>query len=139
MFPAGPLLERYATEDCVLPLSSEILTTTGKHLHKLPIQKGQFIYVAVASYQRYLHQYATNSPELTLARMEALWGADADEFKPSRWLEGDPCAGQALGPYADLSVLLVYLSALHCSAAEVYTDWPSRVALGSASDGALRE
>jgi hypothetical protein len=44
------------------------------------------------------------SPELTLNRLEALWGADAAEFKPSRWLKGDPCAGQALGPYANLSV-----------------------------------
>jgi hypothetical protein len=71
-----------------------------------------------------------------LSRLEALWGADADEFKPSRWLEGDICADQALGPYANLRVLFF---ALHCSATQVYADWPSWVALGSASDGALRE
>ncbi|KAJ7894571.1 cytochrome P450 [Mycena leptocephala] len=82
----GPLLERYASEDYILPLSSEIITSTGKRLRELPIQKGQFIYVAAGSYQR----------------LEALWGADAHEFKPSRWLEEDPCAGQALGPYAHL-------------------------------------
>ncbi|KAJ6541672.1 cytochrome P450 [Mycena capillaripes] len=84
--PAAPLAERYASEDSVLPLSSEIITSTGKHLSELPIKKGQFIHLAVGAYQR----------------MEALWGTDAHEFKPSRWLEGDPCAGQALGPYAHL-------------------------------------
>jgi hypothetical protein len=56
------------------------------------------------------------SPELNLNRLESLWGTDADEFKPSRWLEGEPCAGQALGPYANLSV---FLSTLQCLAAEV--------------------
>jgi hypothetical protein len=34
--------------------------------------------------------------------MEALWGSDAEQFKPSRWLEGNPCKGKALGPYAHL-------------------------------------
>ncbi|KAJ6601136.1 cytochrome P450 [Mycena vulgaris] len=84
--PAGPLLERCATEDSVLPLSSEIITSTGKHIRELPICKGQFIYVSLAAYQR----------------LESAWGPDAHEFKPSRWLEGNPCTGPAVGPYAQL-------------------------------------
>ncbi|KAJ6601147.1 cytochrome P450 [Mycena vulgaris] len=90
MFPAGPSVDRCAAEDAVLPLSSEIVTSTGKHIRELPIRKGQFIFVAVAAYQR----------------LEAVWGPDAHEFKPSRWLEGDPCSGQALGPYAQLLAFL---------------------------------
>ncbi|KAJ7696718.1 cytochrome P450 [Mycena rosella] len=90
MFPGGPLLERWASEDCVLPLASEIVTTTGKHIRELPIQKGQSIFLALGAYQR----------------LESLWGSDADEFKPSRWLEGDPCPGYALGPYAQLHVCI---------------------------------
>ncbi|KAJ7833627.1 cytochrome P450 [Mycena olivaceomarginata] len=84
--PAGPILERMATEDCVLPLSTEIKTSSGTQIRELPIRKGQIIFLALAAYQR----------------QEPLWGSDAHEFKPSRWLEGDPCTGPALGPYAKL-------------------------------------
>ncbi|KAJ7455721.1 cytochrome P450 [Mycena latifolia] len=88
MFPPGPLFERCASEDLVLPLSTEIVTSTGKHIRELPIQKGQVISLALGAYQR----------------MESLWGSDAHEFKPSRWLDGDPYKGQigAGGPYANL-------------------------------------
>ncbi|KAJ6541691.1 cytochrome P450 [Mycena capillaripes] len=86
VYPAAPYLERVAGEDLVIPLESEITTTSGEHISHLPVKKGQFIAVAIASYQR----------------MEALWGSNADEFKPSRWLDGDPCKGKALGPYAHL-------------------------------------
>ncbi|KAJ7146395.1 cytochrome P450 [Mycena epipterygia] len=86
VYPAAPYLERIAGEDMVIPLGYEITTTSGERISHLPVKKGQFIAVAIASYQR----------------LEALWGSDADQFKPSRWLEGDPCKGQALGPYAHL-------------------------------------
>ncbi|KAJ7665656.1 cytochrome P450 [Mycena rosella] len=86
IYPAGPYLERVAGEDLVIPLANEITTTSGERISHLPVPKGQFIAVAIASYQR----------------LEDLWGCDADQFKPSRWLDGDPCKGQALGPYAHL-------------------------------------
>ncbi|KAJ7894580.1 cytochrome P450 [Mycena leptocephala] len=85
-YPAAPYLERVAGEDLVIPLASEITTISGERISNLPVKKGQFIAVAIASYQR----------------MEALWGSDAEQFKPSRWLEGNPCKGKALGPYAHL-------------------------------------
>ncbi|KAJ6601149.1 cytochrome P450 [Mycena vulgaris] len=86
VYPAAPYLERIAGEDCLIPLAHEITTTSGERISHLPVRKGQFIAVAIASYQR----------------LEVLWGSDADQFKPSRWLNGDPCKGQALGPYAHL-------------------------------------
>ncbi|KAJ7361007.1 cytochrome P450 [Mycena albidolilacea] len=76
----------------VIPLASEITTTSGERISHLPVKKGQFISVAVASYQR-------------------AEGTDADQFKPSRWIEGDPYKGKALGPYANLfAILLSYLT-----------------------------
>ncbi|KAJ7445502.1 cytochrome P450 [Mycena galericulata] len=38
------------------------------------------------------------------------WGADAHEFKPSRWIEGTAYQGEAIGPYANL---LTFLSGTH--------------------------
>ncbi|KAJ7455741.1 cytochrome P450 [Mycena latifolia] len=51
-------------------------------------------------------------------RLEALWGPDASEFKPSRWLDGDPCKGQTnpLGPYRQLFAFLGWSSSLRRTA-----------------------
>ncbi|KAK7063641.1 PAH-inducible cytochrome P450 monooxygenase [Favolaschia claudopus] len=85
-YPAGPYLERVAAEDLMIPLSSEVTMTSGKRISQLQVRKGQYVAVAIASFQR----------------LESLWGADAGRFRASRWLEGDPCGGNALGPYAHL-------------------------------------
>ncbi|KAJ7756852.1 cytochrome P450 [Mycena maculata] len=84
--PPVPITERIANEDSVLPLADEMVTSDGRHVSQLPVKKGQSIMVAIASYHR----------------LEALWGTDAHHFDPSRWLEGNPCKGNALGPYGHL-------------------------------------
>ncbi|KAF8146715.1 cytochrome P450 [Mycena galopus ATCC 62051] len=86
LYPAFPLSERVATEDCILPLSQPIKTTTGVEISGIPIKKGQCVYIAIASYNR----------------LTSVWGPDAHEFRPSRWLEKNPFNGPALGPYASL-------------------------------------
>ncbi|KAJ7220841.1 cytochrome P450 [Mycena pura] len=86
LYPALPFAERVAEQDCVLPLSRPITTTTGIQITEMPIQKGQATYVAIASYNR----------------LTSLWGPDAGEFRPSRWLEEQPCKGSAIGPHASL-------------------------------------
>jgi hypothetical protein len=57
-YPAAPYLERVAGEDLVIPLASEITTISGERISNLPVKKGQFIAVAIASYQRYVFQTA---------------------------------------------------------------------------------
>jgi cytochrome P450 len=52
MYPPLPLAERVAAEDCVLPLSQPITTKTGAKVSEIPIQKGQFLYIAIAAYHR---------------------------------------------------------------------------------------
>ncbi|KAJ6489597.1 cytochrome P450 [Mycena vitilis] len=86
VYPAAAYLERVAGEDLMIPLASEIVTASGDRISHLSVKKGQFIAVAIASYQR----------------ETALWGSDANDFKPSRWLESDPCKGKSIGPYAHL-------------------------------------
>jgi hypothetical protein len=37
-------------------------------------------------------------------RLKSFWGDDAHKFRPSRWIDGTISQGQAVGPYANLSV-----------------------------------
>ncbi|KAJ7262937.1 cytochrome P450 [Mycena rebaudengoi] len=86
MYPILPLSEQIATKDTFLPLTRPITTTSGERITEVPIQKGQIITLASGSYQR----------------LESLWGSDADEWKPSRWIEGTMYKGDAVGPYSNL-------------------------------------
>ncbi|KAJ6536451.1 cytochrome P450 [Mycena vulgaris] len=90
MYPAAPLLDRIAVQDTMIPVTDRIGTSTKDSIAQIPIQKGQLVTVATASYQR----------------LESFWGTDAHEFKPSRWLEGSACRGDALGPYSHLLAFL---------------------------------
>ncbi|KAJ7199170.1 cytochrome P450, partial [Mycena pura] len=74
LFAPFPLAERVATEDCVLPLSHPVVTTTGRLISEIPIKKGQSIFVSISGYHR----------------LTSIWGADALEFRPSRWFEEEP-------------------------------------------------
>ncbi|KAJ7055687.1 cytochrome P450 [Mycena amicta] len=87
-YPALPLPERIALADCNLPLSTPITTRTGAQITQLPIRKGQDLYLAIASYHR----------------TKSIWGADAHEFRPSRWLgEEPPGKGVSImGPHGSL-------------------------------------
>ncbi|KAJ7445501.1 cytochrome P450 [Mycena galericulata] len=94
LYPAAPMIDRIPIEDMVLPLSESLVTSNGEHISQIPIRKGQVVTVAIASYQR----------------LESRWGADAHEFKPSRWIEGTAYRGEAIGPYANL---LSFMSGAH--------------------------
>ncbi|KAF7356164.1 Cytochrome P450 [Mycena venus] len=86
MFPAEAVTDRVAVEDVVIPLTDSLITTTGERISHIPVPKGQNMTLAIASYQR----------------LESRWGEDAQEFKPSRWLDGPTFKGEAVGPYANL-------------------------------------
>ncbi|KAJ7826948.1 cytochrome P450 [Mycena leptocephala] len=86
LYPAGALQERMAIQDTFIPLTTAIKTSTGALTNQIMVRKGQVVSMAIASYHRF----------------ETLWGEDAHEFRPSRWLDGTAYQGQALGPYANL-------------------------------------
>ncbi|KAJ6488751.1 cytochrome P450 [Mycena sanguinolenta] len=86
MYPVGPLSDRIALEDAVIPLSEAITTLTGERISQIRVTKGQLVTMAVASYHR----------------LASRWGDDADEFNPSRWVDGTTYQGDAVGPYGNL-------------------------------------
>ncbi|KAJ7835312.1 hypothetical protein B0H13DRAFT_1913605 [Mycena leptocephala] len=92
VYPAGPLLERIAVQDTVIPVINPIATSTGEYSAQIPVQKGQLVTLDVGCYQR----------------LESRWGADAHEFRPSRWTDGTTSNGEAIGPYANLSVYFAH-------------------------------
>ncbi|KAF7289934.1 Cytochrome P450 [Mycena indigotica] len=87
LYSTVPQTERVCVKDSVLPLAEPITTKSGEIIMEIPIKKGQHLVLAISSYHR----------------LNSVWGDDAAEFKPSRWLgEQPPAAGASIGPYANL-------------------------------------
>jgi cytochrome P450 len=63
-----------AQRDCSLPLSSPITAKDGRLLDSITLQKGDVIIVST----------------LNCNRDPAIWGADAEDWKPERWLSPLP-------------------------------------------------
>ncbi|KAF8598677.1 cytochrome P450 [Ceratobasidium sp. AG-I] len=71
LHPAAPHLERVALEDGMLRLQTPLKTEKGDGITHLPIRAGQLILI----------------PTHSIGRIKAVWGDDAAEFKPERWLD----------------------------------------------------
>ncbi|KAG8730214.1 cytochrome P450-dit2 [Ceratobasidium sp. 423] len=77
LYPPILFVERIAQKDWVLPLQHPVKAKDGKTvITQAPIKKGTHIYLSI----------------LAANRDKQIWGEDADEFKPSRWLEELPLA-----------------------------------------------
>ncbi|KAJ3475171.1 hypothetical protein NLI96_g12013 [Meripilus lineatus] len=76
VYPPVTNMTRTAREDAVLPLSTPFRGVNGKLIHSVPVPKGTDVYIAIR---------ASN-------RNKALWGSDAAEWKPERWLSPLPDA-----------------------------------------------
>ncbi|KAF8754698.1 cytochrome P450 [Rhizoctonia solani] len=75
LFPSQPILERTAMKDWTLPLQQQVMSSDGKTtMTHVPVKKGMQIYISLD---------AAN-------RDKQIWGDDANEFRPSRWLEELP-------------------------------------------------
>ncbi|KAI0066958.1 cytochrome P450 [Artomyces pyxidatus] len=75
-----PHLFRVSTRDDVIPVSAPISSPSGDSTFELPIPKGTQIIISDVAYNR----------------NKDIWGADADVWRPERWLEqSDGDAGHA--------------------------------------------
>ncbi|RPD58218.1 cytochrome P450 [Lentinus tigrinus ALCF2SS1-7] len=71
MFPPLVFLPRTAVKDAVLPLSAPIRGRDGTLMHEVAVPKGTSVVMSI---------HASN-------RNRAIWGQDADEWKPDRWMK----------------------------------------------------
>ncbi|KAH6909121.1 cytochrome P450 [Coprinopsis sp. MPI-PUGE-AT-0042] len=74
LHPPLALLSREVTEDAVVPLHKPIRGTDGKEITELVVRKGATIFISM----------------LACNRSRDLWGPDALEWKPERWLDDLP-------------------------------------------------
>ncbi|KAF7966090.1 hypothetical protein HWV62_40176 [Athelia sp. TMB] len=70
LYAPAPLVDRVARKDTVLPLSRPIAGLDGTDIHEIAVPKGTKLTIAI--------MHANCDPEI--------WGADAQEWKPERWL-----------------------------------------------------
>jgi hypothetical protein len=68
-----------AAADDVIPLSEPVRTVSGETTDSISIAKGTLITI----------------PGAAINRSSAIWGPDAKEFKPDRWLNEDGISGKA--------------------------------------------
>lgn len=80
-----------ATADTVLPLSKPVYTTDGNVMESIPVPKGS--------------QYLVGFLGCNMSK--AMWGKDAPEWKPERWLSPLPSTlteSRVPGVYSNLCV-----------------------------------
>ncbi|KAJ3767707.1 cytochrome P450 [Lentinula raphanica] len=70
LYPPVTMEARYTLKDAVLPLSKPITDDDGKEIREVMVPRGTTIFISI---------YNAN-------RNEELWGPDANEWKPERWL-----------------------------------------------------
>ncbi|KAA1474645.1 cytochrome P450 [Dentipellis sp. KUC8613] len=79
-------LARMAENDDVIPLAFPIISKTGETISAIPVRKGQEVQISVSAYNR----------------MPEVWGEDAHEFNPERFLGSRGAKGTSVGVYANL-------------------------------------
>ncbi|KAF8183391.1 cytochrome P450 [Pholiota molesta] len=93
LHPPVTRVRRVTTEDTVLPLSTPVIGLDGKEIHEIAIPKNTEVVVGIMASNR--------NPEI--------WGPDAEEWKPERWMNPLPdsvVAAHLPGIYSHLLTFL---------------------------------
>ncbi|KAG6382155.1 cytochrome P450 [Boletus reticuloceps] len=105
--PIGTYPIRMSGRDDVLPLSKPVLTESGEMINEVFVPKGTEVMISIPAYNRCV------PPRLNTLQMcnwewyhsnKDIWGEDAHEFKPDRWLDGamDDKKLPSIGVYSNL-------------------------------------
>jgi cytochrome P450 len=86
LHPIVHTLHRDATQDDVIPLASPIVMKSGEQVSSIHVKKGTPVDVTISVYNR----------------LPEIWGADANEFNPDRFLNNDKSKSSNIGVFAGL-------------------------------------
>ncbi|KAI0829070.1 PAH-inducible cytochrome P450 monooxygenase PC-PAH 1 [Trametes gibbosa] len=95
LHPIVYTLLRQSTRDDVLPLSAPVTLATGEVVDELPIPKGTNCTISIWAYNR----------------LPQIWGPDADEFNPTRWIEHEKLGQTYVGVTSNLMTFSAGLQA----------------------------
>ncbi|KAG1723805.1 cytochrome P450 [Suillus lakei] len=70
LYPSLPVLGRSTTEATSVPLQFPVRSASGEEINAIPVAKHQLVFLSV----------------LAANHSQAVWGEDASEWKPERWL-----------------------------------------------------
>jgi len=73
------LIQREATKDDIIPLSTPLKSKNGEIITSIPVSKGQRCFLGVSVYNL----------------LKSVWGEDADQWRPERFLENDKNSSRA--------------------------------------------
>ncbi|KAL1706742.1 cytochrome P450 [Schizophyllum commune] len=93
LYPPAPQLLRRVKKDVVLPFSKPIIGEDGREVSEVLVPAGTVVVIAI----------------MNANRNKEIWGEDADEWKPERWLEPLPASvtdAHIPGVYGNLMTFL---------------------------------
>ncbi|KAK0493380.1 cytochrome P450 [Armillaria luteobubalina] len=86
LHPLNHVLHRIAAKDDIIPLGEPIASTEGTIAYEVPVSKGQIVTASVYTYNR----------------LPSLWGDDAEQWNPQRFLHAREREQVSLGVFANL-------------------------------------
>ncbi|KZS99422.1 cytochrome P450 [Laetiporus sulphureus 93-53] len=102
LHPIVYMLVRVAQEDDIIPLSEPITSTTNQLITEIPVSKGQKVTFSVWGYNRRVFMFGRIAVSLTINRLPQVWGEDADEWNPSRFVDTKNNRQYSIGMFADM-------------------------------------
>ena len=138
-------IQRTPKKDDLLPLSKPVVGLSGKVYKDLPVPAGTVVTISTVGYNLYVlplylhHRGGSTRLVSPFRRNKDIWGPDAYEFRPERWLDMNGKPESPVGVYGNLCVVCFYARHMCREMRFLDSALPSPGVLGAALDGDSRK